>query len=169
MAHNDVAAHHSSADDEYRATPPGAGHEHTDASVWIIAKFLFWLTISALVIHVGMGGMYALLIERSNDLQEAPYPLASAEAQRQPPVPRLQQFPRNELYQFRVGEESMLQNYGWINQEAGSVHIPISEAMRLVVERGLPARTPEPQQADQGPGMMPSDSSSGRTMERRRQ
>ena len=28
---------------EYRVTPPGAGHEHTDANVWLIAKFGLWL------------------------------------------------------------------------------------------------------------------------------
>jgi hypothetical protein len=55
--------------------------------------------------------------------------------------------------------------------------------MRVAVERGLPARAPQPitapdqavGQTQQGtapqqtPGLMPADSSSGRTMERRRQ
>ena len=29
-----------------------------------------------------------------------------------------------------------------MNKEAGIVHIPIEEAMRLMVERGLPSRAP---------------------------
>ena len=44
--------------------------------------------------------------------------------------------------------------------------IPIDQAMRLTIERGLTSR-PEP--AAETPGMMPQDSSGGRTFERRRQ
>jgi hypothetical protein len=56
-----------------------------------------------------------------------------------------------------------------MNKEDGIVHIPIEDAMRLVVERGLPARAPADGQALEIPGMMPSDASAGRVMERRRQ
>ena len=56
-----------------------------------------------------------------------------------------------------------------MNKEAGIVHIPIEDAMRLMVERGLPSRTPDDGAALETPGMMPSDASSGRVMERRRQ
>ena len=37
-------------------------------------------------------------------------------------------------------EERVLEGYGWVNKEAGIVRIPIEEAMRLTVERGLPSR-----------------------------
>ena len=55
-----------------------------------------------------------------------------------------------------------------MNKEAGIVHIPIEDAMRLTVERGLPSRTPDGGQP-RTPGLMPSDASAGRVMERRRQ
>jgi len=48
------------------------------------------------------------------------------------------------------------------------VHIPIEEAMRLTVERGLPVQAADPAQSATL-GMMPADSSSGRTLEKRRQ
>lgn len=169
MVHEDTAGH-ASADDEYVETPRGSTYEHTDANVWIIVKFLIWLAVSAVVIHVGLGLMYALLIERSTVRGEQPYPLAAGQEERLPPAPRLQQFPRNELYQFRTDEESLLQRYGWMNKEAGLVHIPVEEAMQLVRERGL--LSSRPQEAGQPaatPGLMPADASSGRTMERRRQ
>jgi len=61
--------------------------------------------------------------------------------------------------------------------------MPIAEAMRRVVESGLPARAQQPAAASAEPaaskeatpqqtetlGLMPADSSAGRTMERRRQ
>ena len=45
MAH---AQHHATPatvtpDDEYLGTPEGSSYEHTDANVWLIAKFGFWL------------------------------------------------------------------------------------------------------------------------------
>jgi len=168
MDHHDAVSH-ASPDHEYAETPPGSSYEHTDANVWIIVKFLFWLAISAVLIHVGLGLLYALLIERAIETGEPPYPLAAAQGERLPPTPRLQQFPRNELYQFRAGEEVFLEGYGWMNKDAGIVHIPIEDAMRLVVERGLPSRAPADGQALETPGIMPSDASSGRLMERRPQ
>lgn len=33
-----------------------------------------------------------------------------------------------------------LTSYGWVDRPAGTVHIPIDEAIRLTAERGLPAR-----------------------------
>ena len=168
MAHQDHGAH-ASADDQYLVTPPGAGYEHTDASTWIIVKFLWWLLVSAILIHFGLGLFYEVLIRQSREVGEQQYPLAAAQEQRLPPTPRLQQFPRRELYEFRVGEEGFLRNYGWMNKNAGVVHIPIAEAMRLTVERGLPAREAGASPAVQTPGLMPSDSSAGRQVERRRQ
>jgi hypothetical protein len=168
MAHHDPAGH-PSPDDQYLETPPDAGYEHTDASVWLIFKFLMWLLVSAVVIHVGLGFFYQLLIRQSMEVGEQPYPLAAAQEQRLPPVPRLQQFPRVEFFDFRRSEESLLREYGWMNKSEGIVHIPIDEAMRLTVERGLPARAQDPAQPAQTTGMMPSDASSGRPMERRRQ
>ena len=164
------AAAHTSADDQYLETPPGAEYEHTDASVWIIVKFLVWLVISAVVIHVGLGLMYGFLIERSKETGDRQYPLAAPAGERQlPPQPRLQQFPRNELHEFRIGEEALLHQYGWMNKNAGTVHIPVEDAMRILVQKGLPARAQDASQPAEVPGLMPSDSSSGRVMERRRQ
>ena len=168
MAHHDASAH-VSPDDQYRETPPGAAYEHTDASVWIIVKFLWWLIISALVIHVGLGFMYEMLIQRAMVVGEPEYPLAATAEPRLPPQPRLQQFPRNELYDFRIGEEEFLHGYGWMNKNAGIVHIPVNEAMRLTVERGLLPSRPADAAPSVDPRLMPSDSSSGRMLEQRRQ
>jgi hypothetical protein len=168
MEHHDAVGH-ASPDQEYLETPAGSTYEHTDASVAIIVKFLVWLAVSAVIIHVGLGLLYALLIERAEETGEPQYPLAATQGERLPPTPRLQQFPNKEFYEFRVGEEAFLEGYGWMNKEAGIVHIPIEDAMRLMVERGLPSRAPAEGQAVETPGLMPSDASAGRLMERRRQ
>ena len=57
------------------------------------------------------------------------------------------------------------------NKDAGTVRIPIAEAMRLTVERGLPSRPADAtqQRRRNAAALMPADSSAGRTLERRRQ
>jgi hypothetical protein len=158
---------HDSADYEYAFTPPGAGYEHTDASVWILVKFALWLLISAVVIHAGLWLAFALFVQQREAKTEPEFPLAvDASQPRLPAAPRLQQKPANEQLEFRLQEDAVLQGYGWIDKNAGTVRIPIDQAMRLTIERGLTSR-PEP--GADTPGMMPQDSSGGRTFERRRQ
>jgi hypothetical protein len=170
VASQEELAHASHADLEYLVNPPGTEYEHTDASVWTIFKFGVWLVISAVVIHIGLGLLYWLYKEQSSATQEQPYPLATAMEPRQPPPPRLQQFPRNEITDFRLQEETKLNSYGWANKDAGTVHIPIDDAMKLLLQRGaLQSRPENAAQPAVTPGLMPSDASSGRVMERRRQ
>ena len=159
------------ADPEYGATPDGSTYEHTDAHVGSIAKFMFWLAVMAILTHIGLGFMYDLMIDQGEQrvASETAYPLAAAQADRLPPAPRLQQSPANEGYDFRVGQRELLTSYGWQNRARGVVRIPIADAMRLTVERGLPSRAQDAEQPWETPGMRPSDSSAGRVMERRRQ
>jgi hypothetical protein len=165
MAHHPSAGH-ASPDDEYLETPPGSTYERTDASPRPLLHFLLWCMVSAIVIHVGLAGVFGLLVRAgvSRETAERRYPLTAAQPRQLPPVPRLQQFPETERFVFQREEQRLLNSYSWENKEAGTVRIPIAEAMRLVVERGLPSRDTVPQDS-----LMPADSSSGRTGERRRQ
>jgi hypothetical protein len=167
MAHHPSAGH-GSPDDEYLETPPGSTYEHTDAHTKPLVSFLFWCIVSALVIHVGLAGAYELLVREgiAREPAERRYPLAASQPHQLPPAPRLQQFPENERFVFQRDERQLLDSYSWENKETGTVRIPIAEAMRLTVERGLPSRETA---GDTQAGVMPADSSSGRTGERRRQ
>jgi len=166
-------ANASHADLEYLVNPPGSEYEHTDASVWSIVKFGLWLAVSAVIIHFGLGLMYEMLKSQATTQQQeqvTEFPLATATEPRQPPAPRLQQFPRNEMYDLVREQNQKLHSYGWVNKDAGTVHIPIDEAMKLVLQKGiLQSRPEDPANPVQPSGLMPSDSSSGRVMERRRQ
>jgi hypothetical protein len=162
---------HHSADDQYLETPPGSTYEHTDAHVGPMIKFAIWLFISAVIVQIGLAAMYWLLVRESTERVDTQrYPLAVNGPQRLPPEPRLQQFPRSELYEFRLKEDQQLHSYGWVDKNSGTVHIPIEDAMRLILERG--ALTMRPVDASKPPesvDMFPSGSSSGRVLEKRRQ
>jgi hypothetical protein len=69
------------------------------------------------------------------------YPLAAGQGNRVPPEPRLQVNPREDLRELRAKEDELLGSYGWVDKNAGIVRIPIDDAMKLTIERGLPART----------------------------
>ena len=44
------------------------------------------------------------------------------------------------LQELRAKQKALLEGYGWVNKEAGVARIPIEDAMKMVVERGLPTR-----------------------------
>ena len=71
------------------------------------------------------------------------YPLATGQIERLPPEPRLQTNPREELRDLHAQEDAILNSYGVVDKDAGVMRIPIDEAMKLIVRRGLPARAPQ--------------------------
>jgi len=56
------------------------------------------------------------------------------------PAPQLEINERDQLDKIRLEEEDTLATYGWIDQSAGKVRIPIDRAMDLIAQRGLPVR-----------------------------
>ena len=50
----------------------------------------------------------------------------------------MQPDPVGDLYKLRQAEDDVLQTYGWVDKNAGIVRIPISRALALAAERGLP-------------------------------
>jgi hypothetical protein len=159
---------HDSADYEYAFTPEGAGYEHTDANVWVLVKFALWLVISAVIIHLGLWLAFELFVKQRELRTEAEFPLAvTATEPRLPAAPRLQRQPANEMYEFRLKEDAALRGYGCVDKNAGTVRIPIEDAMRLTVERGLPSRAIDPAApVPENPDQVPADGNGGRSMER---
>jgi len=119
-------------------------HEESDVNIRGIFQFAFGLAVVAAVIHVLVWGLFVAFDRRearASAVQQ--YPLAVGQ-EALPPEPRLQVVPRQDLQTLRAGEEAILNGYSWVDRQAGTVRIPIREAMRLTVERGLPTRAAEP-------------------------
>jgi hypothetical protein len=106
---------------------PKTAFEPTDWSIAPVA----WIYV----------GTAALLIVSAFVLMAA-YPNALGDVGRTvriaPPGPRLQTSPERDLQQFRAEEDKRLNTYYWIDKQKGSVHIPIDEAMKKVVNTGIP-------------------------------
>lgn len=54
-----------------------------------------------------------------------------------PPAPQLQTDPQEDLRKFRAEEEARLNSYGWVDRSKGIVHIPIDQAMKDVIRKGI--------------------------------
>ena len=55
----------------------------------------------------------------------------------EPPQPRLQTDPSEDLAQFLADEDKRLNTYYWIDKKKGIVHIPIEQAMQELAEEGI--------------------------------
>jgi hypothetical protein len=54
------------------------------------------------------------------------------------PPPRLLVHPGSERKKLETAERRQLESYGWVDRPAGVARIPVTRAMQLLVERGLP-------------------------------
>jgi hypothetical protein len=96
-------------------------------AIVVIAFVLMWVLLGALV-------------AREKAASAPAHPLASSLARTEPPSPRLQPKPRDDLLALRAEEEAQLQSYGWVDESRGIVRIPIDRAIELLAQRGLPSR-----------------------------
>ena len=76
------------------------------------------------------------LTDRLAARSEPANPLAATYGEKEPPAPRLQSDPRGDLAALRARETAQLEGYGWVDKQAGRVHIPVDRAMELVAEDG---------------------------------
>jgi hypothetical protein len=119
---------------------PAVRHETSDVNVRGIFMFTVGLTVATLFFSFLVWVLFQYLQAREAKRVIPEYPLAATQETRMPPEPRLQTDPRGDLQDLHGQEEVILNSYGWTDKNAGVVRIPIEEAMRLTVQRGLPAR-----------------------------
>jgi hypothetical protein len=115
-------------------------HERSDINVTGVLLFGLGLVAVAAIVHLLIWVLFGYFSSREAIRGTREYPLAAARENQVPPEPRLQTHPREDLRDLRDREEAVLTSYGWVDKNAGLVRIPIEEAMKIVVQRGLPAR-----------------------------
>ncbi len=119
------------------ANNPEIQYEKTDAHVRPLYQFLFWISvITILTAILSLGILRGLQAWRDNASTRPA--MAEAQEAQQAPAPRLQIQEPKDLAVFRKEEAAILSTYGIVDREKGIYRIPIEEAMRLTLERGLP-------------------------------
>jgi hypothetical protein len=129
--------------------------ERQDLSAKGVFGFLIGLAMLGVLIYFILRGLYAYLdvYQKAHlppqsplvKITEADTRMVAPEDISKFPQPRLEKNERLEINDFRLQEEKTLNSYGWVDEKAGVVHIPIERAIQLVVQRGLPTRPQNPQ------------------------
>jgi hypothetical protein len=138
-------------------------HEKSDIGVRGILVFGAALVVGAIVIHVLVWLLFLYFGSVNAGQFPREYPMAPTGVLRLPPAPRLQEKPREELKALRQEEKTLLNQYGWADENAGTARIPVDEAMRRVLAQGLPAAPAPPEGA---PSVQPTESNAGRTLQK---
>ena len=107
----------------------------------VSVKGVLWTTL-ALAVVCALGMWITWEMRASSEARAAataprPSPIPEANEPRTPPGPLLQRDPEGELAALSHEMSERLSGYGWVDEGAGVVHIPIERAMDLLLERGV--------------------------------
>lgn len=151
---------------EYLQESIAQGHEVRDLSVRGIVWFgIGLLLMGACALIVSTTVLVVSSKQGGISYQYPPININNAPAPTLPPEPRLEQVPGLQLQGLRSQEDQLLNTYGWIDQKAGAVHIPIDRAIELMLQRGLPSRPAGQGNFQDNGKQSPSYPSSGRQQE----
>lgn len=131
------------------------GYETADADIRLIARAAIGLVVVTIAcVFIALWAFR--LLEKQRAAQD---PVLSPLAPKTQiaPEPRLQATPKtfvtpgpNDPFasqklgsELRARQDEMLNSYGWINEEQGIVHIPIEQAKKQILKKGLPTRPAE--------------------------
>ena len=136
------------------ATPPVEGD---GVSYSGIVWFVVILTATTLFCQLLVWGAFELMEARARSADSPRAPLAAppvnpsiqngrvVSGTGEPPLPAAPLVGEPQvLGEFRKRENELLSTYGWVDQGAGTVRLPISRAKDMVIERGLPTRPGAP-------------------------
>ncbi len=115
-------------------------HEESDVNVAAILAFGAGLIVVAAIVHVLLWWLLGVYHGQAERARTQAYPLAVGQQDQRVPGPRLQNNPQQDMRDLRQKQEALLEGYAWVDRQGGVARIPIEDAMRLVVERGLPVR-----------------------------
>jgi len=142
-------------------TNPDVAHEESDVAVRPLLWFVGGLTAFTIVVCVVVLLMFMYFQKREESQELEASPLARHGAERLPPEPRLQLAPgfgvksddgrfhdlsyqatsdhvpqpQSEYLTVRDEWRRELEDYGWADQQAGTVRVPVEQAMRLYLQR----------------------------------
>ena len=127
------------------------GHERQDLKTSSILYFFLGLGLFLLLGILALRGVFTVAERREKASQAAVNPLIANRPedtrhiergypQSVFPSPKLEEDERGQLDNVLRNEDTTLYTYGWVDEKAGTVHIPIERAMDLLVQRGLPVR-----------------------------
>lgn len=147
-----MANHHHHSTEEHI-------HESSDIEVKPVAKFMAILFVGVAIVMVLMWGIMELLEMRAAKADVARSPVY--DTARVMKEPRLQTRAYDDLKAFQAHEDSLVNNYSWIDKGTNKVRVPINVAIEQMAAKGLPS-TQADSTAKHASGYEPGESNGGR-------
>lgn len=113
-------------------SPNGTGHEKSEVNVRTIVVSLAFLALGVFLVCIIVVGIFQYLNSSYNPQSASQFPAQV------PPEPRLEVNPSLQLKDLLAREDHVLTTYAWTNQQAGTVRVPISQAIDMLAQKGLP-------------------------------
>src|SRR5580692_9630161 len=127
MAESTKNPHEDKAHEHDHGVNPGVSHERRDINVFQVTAFGIGLLLGCIVTVFVIWGLFDFLYSRE-DAKNAENPAALM----------MKDNPKVELKDLRSDEAAILNSYGWVNPDKGTVRIPIDQAIDIVAQKGLP-------------------------------
>jgi hypothetical protein len=116
-----------------------------------ILKFMWWLGLTVVLSFVLSLGIYKGLQSYWRSTYTEPPPMRPS-GMEFPPEPRLQAMPghlsdpQQDMRDKTATDTKENDKLGWLDEKAGIAQIPVKDAMQLIVDKGLPAIKPMPEE-----------------------
>jgi hypothetical protein len=136
------------------------GHEGSDVNIPLVLGFGVFLFVSGVILNIVMYGFYKGLDKWYEHNQQPASPMVQtetvkgeamtqsqfAESQQQAlkrivatfPEPRLLSDEYTDYARKKQQDMDQISQYSWVNESTGTVRIPVSRAIDILAERGLP-------------------------------
>ena len=132
---------------------PNVAHDTTDVNVRAIIGTLAAMVLAAILIHAIVAAMLIYFERSSAEGEPEPNPMRVGRTTGGPtdpvktfPQPQLQPDPAGDLNKMFIQDDQYLNTYGWIDKNAGVVHVPINDAMEMFLQQNN-SSNPAPQDA----------------------
>ncbi len=111
-------------------------HYEVDSEIHFRMLFAAGIVIAGLMIFACLitAGLYHYFHQELIHEDPAPSPIAAANGIHLPPFPRIQPDPPADLAAMHAHENKILYHFGWVDKAEGTVHIPISDAMKIYLQ-----------------------------------
>ena len=146
-----------------RPGEPAVRPERSEVNARALTKLAIAFVLGGIATYFLVWFVFDAFLQREAVKGPPPSQGLDVDAKKLPPMPRLQISPIEDLARMRAAEKALANQYAWADQAHTVARIPVSRAMDLVLEEGLPSRnTPGSETA--GNVVVPTESGLGPIM-----
>jgi hypothetical protein len=137
--------HNTSHTGDQPPTHADVKFESSDIDTRTILAYMLYLALAVVAAFIVSVFVFRFTSKMAADSDTPMAPVHRGVGPTMPPEPRLQGVPGHtndpqlDLRDKKEADEAANESYGWTDQQAGIARIPVEEAMKIIVSKGLPA------------------------------